>query len=128
MIIKYFCDRWSNPVYYDIPLLSMYMSDIETLIHHREIEFNGIYFLRFCTKSNSLCDFRNIVLNYHCIVFDKCQMPHKRRNIIRPENKIAVAFVSPFVGRFTSFIDGAKTCLTVPKICPVQNASSSLFN
>ena len=37
-------------LYFDTQLLIIYLSGIETLICHGEIEFNSVYFLRFCTK------------------------------------------------------------------------------
>ena len=47
---EYFYDRCTNRVYFNTPLLILYLSAIETLICHTEIEFNRVYFLRFCTK------------------------------------------------------------------------------
>ena len=32
------------------PLLIIYLSAIETLISHREIDYNRVYFLRLCIK------------------------------------------------------------------------------
>ena len=37
-------------VYFNIPLLIMYLSAIEILICYTEIEVNKVYFLRFCTQ------------------------------------------------------------------------------
>ena len=31
-------------------MIILYLSAIETLICYRDIEFNSVYFLRFCTK------------------------------------------------------------------------------
>ena len=47
---RLFSDRCPHPVYFNTPLLFIYMSGIEALICHGEIEFNRVYFLRFCTK------------------------------------------------------------------------------
>ena len=46
----YSYDRCHNRIYLNNPLLIIYLSAIETLICHTEIEVNRIYFLRFCTK------------------------------------------------------------------------------
>ena len=49
-------------VYFNIPMIIMYLRVIETLICHTEIiEVNRVYFLRFCTKT--LHAFQNTVLN-----------------------------------------------------------------
>ena len=39
-----------DPVYFNTPLLIIYLSAIETLTCQREIDFNGVYFLWFWTK------------------------------------------------------------------------------
>ena len=39
---EYSYDRYPDPVYFNIPLLIIYMSVIETFICHGEIEFNRI--------------------------------------------------------------------------------------
>ena len=49
-IKEYSYDRCPDPFYFDTLLLIIYLSAIETLICHKEIEFNRVYFLRFCTK------------------------------------------------------------------------------
>ena len=36
----YFYDQCNNPVYFNSAFLVIYFSVIETLIHHRKIEFN----------------------------------------------------------------------------------------
>ena len=43
-------DLCPNPDYFITPLLITYLSAVETLIYYLEIEFNGVFFLRFCTK------------------------------------------------------------------------------
>ena len=57
-----------NPVYVKIPWLVTHLSAIETLIYHREIEFDRVYFLRFCT---------NFDLRFKIELFDKCK---KKKN------------------------------------------------
>ena len=47
---EYSYDRCPNPVYFKIHLIIIYLSAIETLICHTEIEVNRVYFLQFCTK------------------------------------------------------------------------------
>ena len=47
---KYSYDRYPNPVYFNTLFLIMHLSAIETLICQREIHFDSIHFLRFCTK------------------------------------------------------------------------------
>ena len=37
-------------IQFNILLLIIYLSAIETLIFHTEIEVNKVYFLQFCTK------------------------------------------------------------------------------
>ena len=39
--------------YFHTPLLIIILSAIETLICQIDIEFNKVYFLRFCTKYNT---------------------------------------------------------------------------
>ena len=51
-------------VYFNTALLIIYVSAIETPICHREIKFNRVYFLRFCSKYDTR--FSNIVLNSWC--------------------------------------------------------------
>ena len=46
----YFYDRCTNPVYFNTPLLIIYLNTTEALICHTKIEFNRVYFLRLCTK------------------------------------------------------------------------------
>ena len=48
---KFLDDECPNPVYFNTPLLIVYLSAIKTLICHREIEFNRVFFLWFCTKT-----------------------------------------------------------------------------
>ena len=47
---EYSYDRCPNPIYFNIPLLIIYLSAFKTLICHTDIDVNRIYFLRFCTK------------------------------------------------------------------------------
>ena len=51
----------------------MYLSGIETFICHGEIEFNRVYFLRFCTKYYTWFSKYAIELKWHCL----WQMPQK---------------------------------------------------
>ena len=46
----YSYDRCTNSIHFNTPLLIIYLSAIETLICHREIELDRVYFLRFCTN------------------------------------------------------------------------------
>ena len=43
-------DQCPYPVYFNISLLSIYLSAIKTLICHTEIEVDRVYFLWFCSK------------------------------------------------------------------------------
>ena len=54
------CNRCPNPVYFDTPLLIIYLSAIETFICHRKIEFIG--FTLFGFAENTIHDFQNTVL------------------------------------------------------------------
>ena len=47
---EYSYDRCPNPLCFNILLLIIYFTAIETIICHTEIEVNRVYFLRFFTK------------------------------------------------------------------------------
>ena len=51
---KYSDDRCPNPIHFNTPLLIIYLSSIETLICHRDIEFDRLHFLQFCTNYDTL--------------------------------------------------------------------------
>ena len=73
---------WSMPpsrIFYT-PLLIICLSAIETLVCHRKIEFDTVYFLRFCTKYDMW--FQNTVLNstWHCL---QQLLPKKKKTMLK---------------------------------------------
>ena len=81
---KFFDDQCPNLIYFNIPSIIIYLSGIETLICHGEIELNRFFFLLFCRDDEIHVLYMIFKVSYWTqsdIVFDQC---HKNR-IIRSQ-------------------------------------------
>ena len=62
---------------FNTPFLMIHLSASETLICHKEIEFNGVYFLGFAR--NAIHNFQIVVLDSQCHYIR--QIPQKRTDL-----------------------------------------------